>query len=307
MNNQTTRRSFIKQSGAAATALCLGNTVTLASESKIHLATNQYSWLVYYQREQKNFLENLDDGLQDIKKSGLDGLETMINSPQDIEHFSEKLKQHGLEMRSIYVNSTLHEQKQADKSIDQVVAIAEKAVEAGTKIIVTNPSPISWSGEKSKTDAELIIQAKALNRLGEKLSEIGITLSYHNHAPELQNAAREFHHMMVGTDPNYVTLCLDAHWIYRGSGNSQVALFDIIELYGARITELHLRQSHAGTWSEAFGSGDIDYQRLAEQIRQIGIEPHFVLEQAVEQGTPHTLGPVEAHQQSAKYARKLFE
>jgi len=81
---------------------------------------------------------------------------------------------------------------------------------------------------------------------------MGLTLSYHNHDIELRNAAREFHHMMVGTDPAYVTLCLDAHWIYRGAGNSAVALFDVLKLYGPRITELHLRQSKDNIWTETF-------------------------------------------------------
>jgi inosose dehydratase len=56
----------------------------------------------------------------------------------------------------------------------------------------------------------------------------------------LPRAAREFHHMMAGTDPDKVSLCLDAHWIYRGSGNSSVALFDVLKLYGSRTREIHL-------------------------------------------------------------------
>ena len=45
-------------------------------------------------------------------------------------------------------------------------------------------------------------------------------------------------------------LCLDTHWIYRGAGNSNVALFDILKLYGDRVVSLHLRQSVGGVWSE---------------------------------------------------------
>ena len=85
-----------------------------------------------------------------------------------------------------------------------------------------------------------------------------MVLAYHNHDAEMREGAREFHHMLTGTDPANVKLCLDAHWIYRGSGNSQVALFDIVEIYVDRIVELHLRQSHDGIWSEVFGEGDIN-------------------------------------------------
>jgi inosose dehydratase len=103
-----------------------------------------------------------------------------------------------------------------------------------------------------------------------------------------------------------VTFCLDAHWIYRGAGNSTVAVFDVLKLYGPRITELHLRQSVDSVWAETFGAGDIDYPALAKHLLDIGVKPHIVLEQAVENGTPKTMSPVEAHRASCQYARKVF-
>ena len=112
--------------------------------------------------------------------------------------------------------------------------------------------------------------------------------------------------MMLGTDSDAVSLCLDAHWIFRGAGNSSVALFDIVELYGDRISEFHIRQSKQGVWSETFGVGDINYQKLVEKIRLRGIKPHLVLEQAIEKGSERSLSPVEAHRQSTQTARKIF-
>jgi inosose dehydratase len=171
---------------------------------------------------------------------------------------------------------------------------------------VTNPSPLRWGGPENKTDEQLKVQAAALEKLGAGLKKMGLILAYHNHDIELRNAAREFHHMMVGTYPDYVTLCLDAHWIYRGAGNSQVALFDVLKLYGPRVTELHLRQSQNGVWTEAFGPGDIDYQRLAGSLLQIGVKPLLVLEQAVEAGSPNTMNAVEAFKKSTEYTRQVF-
>jgi len=135
---------------------------------------------------------------------------------------------------------------------------------------------------------------------------MGLTLSYHNHDIELRNAAREFHHMMLGTDPKSVTLCLDAHWIYRGAGNSAVALFDVLKLYGPRITELHLRQSKDNIWTETFTDGDIDYPALSKYMLNIDVRPHIVLEQAVESGSPKTLTTLDAFKKSSQYARRIF-
>lgn len=272
----------------------------------LHLACNQYPWTVFYQRDNRNFNNELDKGLGDVAASGMDGYEPLANNPQELDRLGPLLKKLNLQMRSLYVNSVLHEPDKAEESIKAVLAIAEKAKRLGTKIIVTNPSPIQWGGPQNKDDAQLKVQAAALEKLGRQLKAMRLTLSYHNHDIELRNAAREFHHMMLGTDPAYVTLCLDAHWIYRGAGNSAVALFDVLKLYGPRIIELHLRQSKDNIWIETFTDGDIDYPALARYLLNIGIKPHIVLEQAVETGSPKTMTTLEAFKKSSQYARRVF-
>ncbi len=311
MSNDTiSRRRFVKDLAMAGGAVVMGaQTVGTAQGKrgpKLHLACNQYPWTVFYQRDNRNFNKELDNGLGELAASGMDGYEPLANNPQELDRLGPLLKKHNLQMRSLYVNSVLHDKDKADKSVESVFVIAEKAKDIGTKIIVTNPSPIQWGGPQNKDDAQLKVQAAVLEKLGWHLKAMGLTLSYHNHDIELRNAAREFHHMMVGTDPAYVTLCLDAHWIYRGSGNSSVALFDVLKLYGPRITELHLRQSKDNIWTETFGEGDIDYPALAKYLLNIGIKPHIVLEQAVETGSPKTMTTLEAFKKSAEYARRVF-
>jgi inosose dehydratase len=85
-----------------------------------------------------------------------------------------------------------------------------------------------------------------------------------------------------------------------------VALFDVVKLYGKRVTELHLRQSKDGVWTETFGPGDIDYPRLAGALAEIAVRPHIVLEQAIENGSPRTMKPLEAFKASTTYTRRVF-
>lgn len=307
VNRGSSRREFLK-GAVAATGLAVisqaKDAAAGAAGSKVHIACNQYVWGVFYQREGRDFAASLDSGLAEAAASGLDGFEP--GGDEQLDQMTSLLRKHELEMRSLYVNSTLHDAGQADKSIEAVLAAAMKAKAAGTRIIVTNPSPIQWGGSQNKTDEQLRTQAAAMNELGAALRKMGLTLAYHNHDIELRNAAREFHHMMVGTDPANVTLCLDAHWVYRGAGNSQVALFDVLELYGPRISELHLRQSRNNIWTEVFGPGDIDYERLAGHLLKIGVKPLLVLEQAVENGSSNTMKALEASRESVLYARQLF-
>lgn len=306
----TTRRDFLNRALMTTGTLALTPAVPAASaqapSDKLHVACNSYSWTVFYRREGRDFNQSLDAGLADVAASGLDGFEPGFSSPAEVAPYAPLLKKHRLQMRSLYVNSDLHEKDKARTSIDNVLAIARAAQPLGARIIVTNPSPISWGGPQDKNDDQLKIQAAALNELGAKLKAMDLVLAYHNHDMELRQAARELHHMMLGTDPENVTFCLDAHWVYRGSGNSQVALFDILKLYGPRVTELHLRQSKDGVWAETFALGDIDYPALARHIHALGLRPHLVLEQAVEQGTPHTMKPVEAFRRSTQHVRRLF-
>jgi inosose dehydratase len=270
------------------------------------ISCNQYSWITFYNRAGKNWSADLDVSLSEFASSGLTAYEPAASNAEDVKRLLPFLKKHGLTMPSLYVNSALHKPDEAGRSISTVLSIADACNEAGTKIIVTNPSPIQAGSAQNKSDAELTEQAVNLDKLGAELRKRGMTLAYHTHDVELRAAAREFHHMLLATDPKNVSLCLDVHWVYRGSGDSQVALFDIVKLYGKRIAELHIRQSKGGVWQEVFGDGDIDYRRLVSQLRTLKVKPHLVLEQCLEKTSPNTMTAVEAHKKDIIYSREVF-
>jgi inosose dehydratase len=213
-------------------------------------------------------------------------------------------------MPSFYTNSTLHTDDWT-ASVESVVRVAgEAAALLDTQVAVVNPTPIRWGQPLDKSDGELATQARALQTLAERLAVHGVRLAYHTHDAEMRHAAREFHHMLLATDPAVVGLCLDAHWIYRGAGNSQIALFDIVQLYGARVVSLHLRQSRNGVWTETLDEADgadLDYARLAQTLQHIGFAGGpVILEQAAEAGTPDTLPPAEVYRRNADWTRRTF-
>ena len=306
---QTTRRQFLGLLAVLpGTALVPDNQPVLAvppAQQNV-LSCNAYTWNTFYQRQGKTWMADPDASLTEYVASGLTSYEPSFNTADEVKKLAPYLSKYKLAMPSVYVNSSLHIANEASQTIASVLAIADAAKPLGTRIIVTNPNPIKWGSDDDKSDAQLIEQAKNLDKLGAELRKRGMTLAYHTHAPEHRQAAREFHHMMLSSDPKNVSLCLDAHWVYRGSGNSQVALFDVVKLYGKRIAEVHIRQSKGGVWQEIFSEGDIDYQRLTEGIKALNLRPHLVLEQCIEKGSPNTLGPVEAHKQDVAYARTVF-
>jgi inosose dehydratase len=300
------RRTFLHTASAATLALT-ARPAFAASAVGTRVATNTYPWEMFARRDDGSFILHTDAALAAIASTGISGYEPNMRSPDAFDGLAGRLKAHRLDMRSLYVNSTLHDETASAASVAEVLAIGRRAKELGTRIVVTNAAPIKWGGPENKTDAQLCHQAARLNELGASLPQLGLTLAYHNHDAELRLGGREFHHMLTATDPKHVKFCLDAHWIYRGCGDSQAALFDALEHYGDRIVELHLRQSQGGVWTEVFtAAGDIDYARLADWLRQRRMKPHLVLEQAVEKGSPKSLDVVEAHRRSLTNTRALF-
>jgi len=301
------RRQFLTSIGAGAAVIACGGAMGRAdveANDQPHVSINQWSVCAIRSRDSKRADIPFADELTGLAAAGFNGLEPGIQTADQIAPLAAQLAKHGLEMRSIYTGSELVEPAVLDQELERIVALAKQAQAVGTKIIVTNPSPLP--DPRGKSDAQLRQQATGLNRVGKELAALGLTLAYHNHDVELAHAAREFHHMMLGTDPQYLSLCLDAHWVYRGAGHSQVALFDVVKLYGPRVVELHLRQSQDHVWSESFGEGDIDYRALQDTLDALGLKPLLVLEQGPETNTPQTRSVSEVHRASCRYAKDLF-
>ncbi|MGL6225157.1 MAG: sugar phosphate isomerase/epimerase family protein [Thermoguttaceae bacterium] len=301
------RREFLTNTAgwvAAASLLnCSGTKVFSDDSRRLPVALNQYTVSAFYSREGIDFLKNLDRCLAEMKQCGADGLEPMIGSLRDSAFYGKALRKQDMDMRSIYMGVNLHDEDAAQGERDRVLESAQKAAEYGTRIVVINPAPKS-----GKSDSELARQSQNMNTLGAELRKLGLALCFHYHTTELENGGREFHHLMCGTEPENLGLCFDVHWSFRASGNSAIAAYDHARLYGDRVVEFHLRQSKDGIWTELFEEGDIDYDRVAQQVAgMMKTKPYIVLEQAPESGTPNTMKSGEVFSKSLEMTRKIFE
>jgi inosose dehydratase len=297
------RRNFI----AAVPVLGLLQKFEVAKES-FPISSNSYNWGTFYGRENKNWGENPDADFAEYAKTGLQAYEPSLGSAEEATKLIAVLKKHKIKMPSIYIGSVLHEKDQIEASIKKILEIAEVVKNYGTKIIVTNPNPIAWRSDKLKSDEQLVLQANALEKIGRSLKVMGLKLAYHTHDVELKAGAREFHHMLQNTSPENLYFCMDVHWVFRGSQNSQLAVFDILKMYGNRIIELHIRQSKNGIWQEVFsGDGDIDYKQFAVELIKKKLKPHIVIEQCLEKDSPNTMNAVQAHTIDLKEIKDTFK
>ncbi len=302
----STRRDFLMKAAVVAASPLMLSTRREQNQS-LPISCSSYDWTTFYKRQGTTWWQDPDASALDFVQSGIKAIEPNITTVADAKQMIEVLRRNTIQMPSVYVNSVLHDASEAEKSIALVLSVAEETRKYGTKIVVTNPSPIEWGGKQLKSDAQLVEQARNVERLGSALKKLGMTLAYHTHDMELLAGAREFHHVMQNTSPEYVSFCFDVHWIYRGSQNSQVAVFDVLKLYGSRVIELHIRQSVQGIWSETFGEGDIDYGRFARALKDMKLHPHLVIEQCVEANTPHTMDAVQAHRIDLEEVMNTFQ
>jgi len=272
------------------------------------ISSNSYNWGTFYGRENKNWGENQDANFAKYVKTGLQAYEPSLGSAEEATNLITVLKKYNIKIPSVYIGSVLHEKNQIEGSIKKILEIATVVKNYGTKIIVTNPNPIAWGTDKLKTDDELTLQAKALEKIGKSLKAEGLKVAYHTHDVELKAGAREFHHMLQNTSPENLYFCMDVHWVFRGSHNSQLAVFDILKMYGNRIIELHVRQSKNGIWQEVFsGDGDIDYKKFALELVKKKLRPHIVIEQCLEKDSPNTMDAFQAHTIDLKEIKDTFK
>lgn len=111
-----------------------------------------------------------------------------------------------------------------------------------------------------KNRDEVLRKAEALNRVGEKCTQAGITLLYHNHFHEFQLFDDEsvFDIIMQQTDPALVKIELDTYWAMRGGMNPT----DVLEKYGERVCLIHQKD---------FPAEYKDQVNLIDQVNRDGI------------------------------------
>lgn len=264
------------------------------------VGTQLYGWGQYYGKAGRDLDRHIDEVLDRVAECGYAYAETSLDVavPENTARFAERLRRRGLRPVSLYTGGAFHVLGKASETGERIVRAARVASKAGFRVIVCNPDPIG----RDKTDAELVIQAEALEELGTELSRIGMQLGLHHHTPEMRQGGREFHSNFARTRPGVVGFCYDVHWVWRGG----LAPEPVLEQYGGRVVSWHLRQSRNQVWWEDLAAGDIDFGAVARFSAAHGLAPRYTVELAIEDGTQITRDVVENHRRSRNYVRYVF-
>jgi len=260
-----------------------------------------YVWHQVLSKEGKTVEGELERVLGETAEAGFAAVEgslSYIASPQKAQRFRRLLAVNRLVLPSVYHGGSYHVRELGEAALAEIVRLAPFALECGATMINVNPAPIG----REKTDAELLVQAEYLNRVGDALRRMGIAFVTHNHAPEIRNHAREFRSNIARTDPKLVGLCLDTHWVFRGGEDPVALLEECVWL----VRTLHIRNSRDGVWTEAFGDGDVDYTAIRDILAQHGFAGPIYVELAYEDKTRITRPLKENLAISREYFRSIF-
>lgn len=290
-----TRREFV----AAGAAVFTGS---VSPQSKSILAVEGYIFQQYAESLKQPLASITSKVLHMARSAGFRNIELnpAFFPSATREQTLAALRSEDLRMPSLYVGGPLHEREKANQTIALVLSLGALCRPFGCHAIVTNPDP--KPGDAPKTEAELTEQANSLNRMGRALAAEGFQLRVHHHTPQLENNAREWHHILQHTDPASVYICVDVDWAYEGGFEPVQFLRDV----GNRLREIHVRSARNKIWLEDVEDSDIHYRKVAAYLQQAQLNPLIVVELAYRPATTVTRPLEEDLRVSRLYVEKVF-
>jgi len=209
--------------------------------------------------------------LRRVKKIGYEGIE--MGTPPGFSHQEYKgfLDETGLQVVSLtgFGYPALEGDDYSD-AIGECVALGAKNIMVPhmPDVVLGNPY-------------ELKRFIKNLNRAGKALRKSGIHLSYHNHAVDFSKIGIKslFEQIVEGTDPAYVSIEPDTHWLQAGGGHVITWLKRLrgriyvihFKDYGIDPYSDHLFLESAHKQFKEIGEGNLNWPGIIRECEEQGV------------------------------------
>jgi sugar phosphate isomerase/epimerase len=286
--SNSSRRTFLKASGAVAAAACLGVEHLAAKPLNLPIGLELYSV--------RNLLpKDFDGTLRQVAEAGYKEVEAAGYYDKTAADFGNAMKKAGL--RCI---STHHALSALRPQLEQLIEYGQAL---GLEYIICS-SPggahrdgVQKSGELTLDDWRWV--AGEFNKIGEKVKAAGMTFGYHNHGPEFlsENGIVFYDELIRLTDPKLVVFELDCGWI-SAAGHDPVKY---LSKTPERFPLLHVKDMVKGPngqfHSTILGHGVVDYRPILRAATGL---KHYFIEQEEFEGDPMT-----ALREDADYMRKV--
>jgi sugar phosphate isomerase/epimerase len=284
----TSRRTFLKASGAVAAAACAGAGQLTAAPLSLPIGLQLYSV--------RNLLpKDFDGTLHDLAAAGYKEVEAAGYFDRTAADFGNSMQKAGL--RCV---STHHPLSTMRPQLEELIEYGQAL---GLEYIICS-SPGGVHKDPSEKGGELTLEdwrwvAGEFNKIGEKVKAAGMTFGYHNHGPEFgsENGTIFYDELLRLTDPKLVVFELDCGWI-SATGHNPVTY---ISKSPERFPLLHVKdmvKGASGTFhSTVMGKGVVDYHPILKAATGL---KHYFIEQEEFVGDPMT-----ELREDADYMRKL--
>lgn len=285
--SDTSRRKFLKASGAAAAVACAGVQRLAAKPLNKPLGLQLYSV--------RSLLPTDFDGtLAKVRGDGYTVVEAAGFYDHSAADFRKSMDKAGLHCVSAHYTLALLR--------EQLDSLMDYAHTLGLEYMVCSSSggqhrDPAAKGGPTLDDWHWI--ASEFNRIGEKVKAAGMTFGVHNHTPEFAtiDGALVYDELLRLTDPKLVVFEMDAGWVYA-SGHNPV---DYLTKTPKRFPLMHvkdmIRQPDGKELMTALGKGSIDYAPIMRAAT--GLKYYFVEQEQFD------MEPIEELRVNAEYMRKL--
>jgi sugar phosphate isomerase/epimerase len=281
----TSRRTFLKTSGALAAAACVGAGRVAAVPLRRPIGLQLYSV--------RNLLpKDFDGTLRQLSAVGYREVEAAGYYDKTAVEFRHSMDQAGL--RCV---STHHPLGVLRPQLDQLI---EYGHALGLDYMICASSvrrDPTLKGPLTLDDWRWV--ASEFNRIGEKIKAAGMTFGVHNHIPEFgtEGGVVFYDELLRLTDPKLVVFEMDCGWV-TAAGRNPV---DYLSKTPERFPLLHVkdmaRDADGKFHSVVMGHGVVDYKPILRAATGL---KHYFIEQEEFIGDP-----MEELRQDAEYMRKL--
>jgi len=269
---KTTRRQFIKKSGAALASTALLSQMPL-NMLAAGLAEEKLSFGFQVWTIRKDLLADFPGTLQKMAAMGYSEVEMCSPLGYSMAGFKSLNEMSGTEMRKIVEDAGLKctsshfTDAELRDSLDNRI---EWAHEMGMKQMVCSmfrvPSEATMDDWKKA--------AQELNVMGEKTKAAGLQMAYHNHHFEFQKINDELIYpvLMEEFDPELVKMQFQVAVVNIG-----YLAADYFRKYPGRFISAHLTDYAADNETEVpVGQGIVDWKDLFEAAKTGGVQNYFV-------------------------------
>ena len=283
----SSRRSFVKTTGAVAVSAVLGRRSGLAASLRFPIGLQLYSV--------RNLLpKDFDGTLRQLYDAGFREVEAAGYLNKSAKDFRGAIDHAGLRCISGHYTLVL-----LRSDLDQLM---EYAHTVGQEYMICSSAggvhrDPSRKGDLTLDDWRYV--AEEFNRVGEKVKAAGMTFGMHNHIPEFaqENGVLVYDELLRLTDPNLVVFEMDCGWVTAAGHNP----IDFLSKTPERFPLLHVKDMVRGPdgkyHSVVLGHGSIDYHPILRAAKGV---KHYFVEQEEFVGDPMT-----ELRQDAEYMRNF--